>query len=194
MGKRYADGVGELGARELALWARVGSHRQRQQRQRRRQQRSRGSSITSSRGGKGSTSSRAALVAGAVWHSAAAFGSRRSARAAAATTAAGAGIDASEGAAPGWLWALLTFVCSLLLLSLSSCMLQMIGSTFLDGSRLCICITGARRAARGGPRAARATGGSLGQRAGGVPRQHASGGGGKIRFFSHRQQEPTINF
>ena len=26
MGKRYADGVGELGARELALWARVGSH------------------------------------------------------------------------------------------------------------------------------------------------------------------------
>ena len=140
----------------------------------------------SSSRGKGSRSSSAALTTGANRHSAAAFGSKGSARAAAAASAAGAGINASAGAAPGRLWAVLTLVCNLLLLSWSSCMLCMIGSMFLDGSRMCTCIAGARRAAHGSPRAARATGGSLGQHAGGAPRQHAGGGGGKNRLFSKR--------
>ena len=158
MGKRYADGVGELGARELALWARVGSHRQRQRRHRQRPQRSRGSSSISSRGGRGSTGSRAALAAGACRHSAAAFGSRGSARAAAATSVAGAGTDASEGAAPGWLWALLTLLCSSVLLSLSSCMLRMIGCMVSSGSRLCTCVAGARRAGGSARQPARSAG------------------------------------
>ena len=86
------------------------------------------------------------------------------------------------GATFTWLWVLLTLLCSPLLLSLSSCTVWMIGRVFLNGARLHACGAGARRAARGSPRAAWATGGSLGQRAGGAPRQHARGGGGKVVY------------
>ena len=122
-------------------------------------------------------------AAGGGRHSAAAIGSGGDARAAAAAPAAAAlrceGAAGTSACSP----VPSSLLCSLCLLCLSSCMSWMIGSVFSCGSRLSTCSVGARRAARGSPRAAWATGGSLGQRAGGAPRQHARGVRGKIRFF-----------